>query len=170
MAGGATIRLDGGPGHGQIYFEEDFRDRIKAVQRMHRTETGRGWALGYAPGGLSASGERLWTCKGATATLLTRATPIWPTTAPRLRQRPARGLERPRNRLACTPRAARPTIGRPDSTSLGLIVQHRRPPRTRRGMSAFAPMAPRWSPGFRLSRCPCGRQSRSLVHRHSPRR
>jgi hypothetical protein len=38
MAGGPTIRLDGGPGHGQIHFEEEFRDRIRAAQRMHRTE------------------------------------------------------------------------------------------------------------------------------------
>jgi hypothetical protein len=48
---GPVIKLEGGPGHGQIYFESDFRDRIKAAQRMGRTEaTGPGWALGYAPG------------------------------------------------------------------------------------------------------------------------
>lgn len=48
---GPVIRLEGGPGHGQIYFEWDFRDRIKAAQRMGRAEaTGPGWALGYAPG------------------------------------------------------------------------------------------------------------------------
>lgn len=50
MAGGSTIRLDGGPGHGQIYLESDFRDRIKAAQRMGHTEpNGVGWALGYTP-------------------------------------------------------------------------------------------------------------------------
>ena len=65
MAGGPTVRLDGGPGHGQIYFEEDFRDRIKAAKRIHRTEPdAAGWALGYAPGGLSATGGRLWTWHG----------------------------------------------------------------------------------------------------------
>ncbi|GAA0943384.1 hypothetical protein GCM10009554_36570 [Kribbella koreensis] len=49
MAGGPTIRLDGAPGHCQIYFEAEFRDRIKAAQRMHRTEPdAAGWALGYA--------------------------------------------------------------------------------------------------------------------------
>ena len=65
MAGGPTIRLDGGPGHGQIYFEDEFRDRIRAAQRMHRTEPdAAGWALGYAPGGISAGGGRLWTWQG----------------------------------------------------------------------------------------------------------
>ncbi|GAA3537672.1 hypothetical protein GCM10022235_01350 [Kribbella ginsengisoli] len=65
MAGGPTIRLDGGPGHGQIYFEAEFRDRIKAAQRMHRTEPdAAGWALGYEPGGPSAGGGRLWTWRG----------------------------------------------------------------------------------------------------------
>ncbi|GAA0948595.1 hypothetical protein GCM10009554_46360 [Kribbella koreensis] len=65
MAGGPTIRLDGGPGHGQIYFEAEFRDRIKAAQRMHRTEPDEaGWALGYAPGGLSSGGGTLWTWRG----------------------------------------------------------------------------------------------------------
>jgi hypothetical protein len=27
---GPTIKLDGGPGHGQVYYEADFRDQIKA--------------------------------------------------------------------------------------------------------------------------------------------
>jgi hypothetical protein len=60
MAGGPTIKLDGGPGHGQIYFEAEFRDRIKAAQRMHRIEPdAAGWALGYTPGAGS-----LWTWQG----------------------------------------------------------------------------------------------------------
>jgi hypothetical protein len=36
---GSTGRLDGGAGHGQVYYESDFRERIKAVQRMRHTET-----------------------------------------------------------------------------------------------------------------------------------
>lgn len=66
---GPTIKLDQGPGHGQIYFEADFRDRIKAAQRMHRTEPdAAGWALGYTPGGRGggrfgwAGGRRCWSC------------------------------------------------------------------------------------------------------------
>lgn len=48
---GSVIKLEAGPGHGQIYFEADFRDRIRSAHRMGRTEaTGPGWALGYTPG------------------------------------------------------------------------------------------------------------------------
>jgi hypothetical protein len=65
MAGGPTIKLDGGPGHGQVYYEDEFRDRIKAAQRMHRTEPdAAGWALGYAPGGIGPTGGRLWAWQG----------------------------------------------------------------------------------------------------------
>jgi len=46
-----VLLLEGGPGHGQIYTEDDFRTRIRAAQRMGRTQPdGAGWALGYAPG------------------------------------------------------------------------------------------------------------------------
>ncbi|TCN40108.1 hypothetical protein EV644_10635 [Kribbella orskensis] len=62
---GPTITLDGGPGHGQIYIEEEFRDRIKAAQRIGRTQPGAaGWALGYVPGGIGLSGGKLWSWQG----------------------------------------------------------------------------------------------------------
>jgi hypothetical protein len=41
-AGGLTIRLDGRPGHGQVYYESDFRDRIKPHSGApHRHDQGR---------------------------------------------------------------------------------------------------------------------------------
>ena len=62
MASGPAIKLEGGPEHGQVFNEEDFRARIKAAQRMHHTkpDKGPGSALGYAPAGVSATGQRLW--------------------------------------------------------------------------------------------------------------
>jgi hypothetical protein len=45
---GPVIRLQGGPGDGQAFYEEDFRERIIAAHRMGRTTPdGPGWALGY---------------------------------------------------------------------------------------------------------------------------
>jgi hypothetical protein len=42
------IRLNGGPGNGQQFYEEDFLERIHAAQRMGRTKPDHaGWALGY---------------------------------------------------------------------------------------------------------------------------
>lgn len=47
-ASGPTIRLQGGPGDGQIYYLTDFLERILSAQRMgHTTPNGPGWALGY---------------------------------------------------------------------------------------------------------------------------
>jgi hypothetical protein len=34
---GPVIRLNGGPGNGQRFYEEDFLERIRAAQRMGRT-------------------------------------------------------------------------------------------------------------------------------------
>lgn len=65
MADAKTITLDGGPGHGQVYLAEEFRDRITAAHRMGRTEPdAAGWALGYAPGGTTLSGSPRWTWQG----------------------------------------------------------------------------------------------------------
>lgn len=45
---GPTIRLQGGPGAGQQFHEDDFLERIRAAQRMGRTvPDAAGWALGY---------------------------------------------------------------------------------------------------------------------------
>ena len=45
---GPTIRLQGGPGDGWQFHEDDFLERIRAAQRMGRTSVdGPGWALGY---------------------------------------------------------------------------------------------------------------------------
>jgi hypothetical protein len=65
MADAKTITLGGGPGHGQVFFVEEFRDFIRATQRMnHTTPAGAGWALGYAPGGTTLGGGPLWTWQG----------------------------------------------------------------------------------------------------------
>ncbi|MFI5712930.1 hypothetical protein [Kribbella sp. NPDC051620] len=62
---GPTIKLDGGPGHGQVFYESDFRAHVKAAQRMrHTSPAGAGWALGYAPGGLTPTGGKLWSWQG----------------------------------------------------------------------------------------------------------
>lgn len=61
----ATITLEGGPDHGQVYFEDEFRERIKAAQRMGHTQPdAAGSALGYAPGGVTLSGGKLWSWQG----------------------------------------------------------------------------------------------------------
>jgi hypothetical protein len=62
MDSGPAIKLEGGPEHGQVFNEKDFRARIKAAQRMHHTDPdgGPGSALGYAPDGVSATGQPLW--------------------------------------------------------------------------------------------------------------
>jgi len=45
---GPTIRLQDGPGNGQIFYEQDFLERIRAAQRMGRTiPDAAGWGLGY---------------------------------------------------------------------------------------------------------------------------
>jgi hypothetical protein len=45
---GPVIRLNGGPGNGQQFCEEDFLERIRAAQRRGRTKPDHaGWALGY---------------------------------------------------------------------------------------------------------------------------
>jgi hypothetical protein len=45
---GLTIRLQGGPGDGWQYYENDFLERIRAAQRIGRTlDHPAGWALGY---------------------------------------------------------------------------------------------------------------------------
>jgi hypothetical protein len=50
---------------GKIYYEVEFRERIKAAQRMHHTQPiGAGTDLGYAPGGASSTGQKLWTWQG----------------------------------------------------------------------------------------------------------
>ncbi|WP_328321858.1 hypothetical protein OHA70_25520 [Kribbella sp. NBC_00382] len=61
----STITLDGGPDHGQVYFEDEFRGRIRAAQRMgHTHPDAAGSALGYAPGGVTLSGGKLWAWQG----------------------------------------------------------------------------------------------------------
>ena len=45
---GPVIRLQGGPGAGQQFFEDEFLERIRAAQRMGRTaQEHAGWALCY---------------------------------------------------------------------------------------------------------------------------
>jgi hypothetical protein len=53
MSGGRRmIRLSGGPGHGQVFYAEDWEERRRAARRMGRTpDDVRGWALAYRPAG-----------------------------------------------------------------------------------------------------------------------
>ena len=47
---GHETRLEGGPRHGEVYYAEDFKDRILAARRMGRTDPindPAAWALGY---------------------------------------------------------------------------------------------------------------------------
>ncbi|MGW1346163.1 hypothetical protein ACWCOV_34275 [Kribbella sp. NPDC002412] len=53
-----TVRLSGGPGHGQVFYVEDWEERRRAAQRMGRTaEDFQGWALAYRPAG---DGSDVW--------------------------------------------------------------------------------------------------------------
>lgn len=47
-----VVRLSGGPGHGQVFYVDDWEERRRAAERMGRTaDDVRGWALGYRPAG-----------------------------------------------------------------------------------------------------------------------
>jgi hypothetical protein len=59
---GFGIRLVGGPGDGQRFHEHDFLERIRAAQRMGRTDPvgdPAAWALGYL-----RTGAAEWHWKG----------------------------------------------------------------------------------------------------------
>ncbi|MEJ1105731.1 MULTISPECIES: hypothetical protein [unclassified Kribbella] len=58
QSGRQTVRLSGGPGHGQVFYVEDWEERRRAAQRMGRTpDDTRGWALAYRP---SPNNPDLW--------------------------------------------------------------------------------------------------------------
>ena len=58
QGGRRTVRLSGGPGHGQVFYVEDWEERRRAAQRMGRTAGDvRGWALAYRP---SADNSDVW--------------------------------------------------------------------------------------------------------------
>ncbi len=58
QGGRQTVRLSGGPGHGQVFYVEDWEERRRAAQRMGRTAGDvRGWALAYRP---SADNSDVW--------------------------------------------------------------------------------------------------------------
>jgi hypothetical protein len=53
-----TIRLSGGPGHGQVFYVDDWHERRRAAQRMGRAaDDVRGWALAYHP---ANDGSDVW--------------------------------------------------------------------------------------------------------------